>query len=398
MTTNRPVPTRTPPVRSTSQRPPDRRKKPTSGNRTLIITGIVGIGVLAIAFAGALLLIVIVLNGAGRIPDGVTVGGAALGRLSLDEARRALVELGNRPLEITDGAQTTTASLQSLGIQLDVDYTLAAARASQANASLTPWYTVNLETAQQGLVALAENAYVEATSERTGRAVDIPVVLDRLRVDINTEIADGKLDLSVIELPQLAASTVTPVNYSGPRTTHIVRSGEELGLIARLYGVDLDAIVSLNGLSDPDLIFTGQELIIPAAGVYEPTAADAPVPPTNTGRALVVSISQQRLFAYENGQLVHSHLVSTGLPETPTLLGDYAVYVKYAATDMSGPGYYLPQVPWTMYYYQGYGIHGTYWHNNFGRPMSHGCVNLPTDQAQWFFNFASVGTPVRVVA
>lgn len=398
MTTNRPIPTRTPPVRSTSQRPPDRRKKPTSGNRTLIITGIVGIGVLAIAFAGALLLIVIVLNGAGRIPDGVTVGGAALGRLSLDEARRALVELGNRPLEITDGAQTTTASLQSLGIQLDVDYTLAAARASQANASLKPWYTVNLETAQQGLVALAENAYVEATSERPGRAVDIPVVLDRLRVDINTEIADGTLDLSVIELPQLSASTVTPVNYSGPRTTHIVRSGEELGLIARLYGVDLDAIVSLNGLSDPDLIFTGQELIIPAAGVYEPTAADAPAPPTNTGRALVVSISQQRLFAYENGQLVHSHLVSTGLPETPTLLGDYAVYVKYAATDMSGPGYYLPQVPWTMYYYQGYGIHGTYWHNNFGRPMSHGCVNLPTDQAQWFFNFASVGTPVRVVA
>jgi lipoprotein-anchoring transpeptidase ErfK/SrfK len=72
--------------------------------------------------------------------------------------------------------------------------------------------------------------------------------------------------------------------------------------------------------------------------------------------------------------------------------------VKYRATDMRGPDYYLPQVPWTMYFYQGYGIHGTYWHNNFGRRMSHGCVNLPIDQAEWFFNFASVGTPVRVVA
>jgi lipoprotein-anchoring transpeptidase ErfK/SrfK len=51
-----------------------------------------------------------------------------------------------------------------------------------------------------------------------------------------------------------------------------------------------------------------------------------------------------------------------------------------------------------MYFYQGYAIHGTYWHNAFGRQMSHGCVNLPVDESQWFFNFASVGTPVRVVS
>jgi len=95
--------------------------------------------------------------------------------------------------------------------------------------------------------------------------------------------------------------------------------------------------------------------------------------------------------------LVRSHLVSTGLPDTPTVLGDYKVYVKHVATDMRGPDYYLPQVPYTMYFYQGYGIHGTYWHNSFGRPMSHGCVNLPTSEAQWFFNWAEVGTPVRVI-
>ena len=64
---------------------------------------------------------------------------------------------------------------------------------------------------------------------------------------------------------------------------------------------------------------------------------------------------------------------------------------------MSGPDYFLPAVPFTMYFYQGYGIHGTYWHNAFGRPMSHGCVNLPTPEAEWFFNWADVGTPVRVI-
>jgi lipoprotein-anchoring transpeptidase ErfK/SrfK len=77
--------------------------------------------------------------------------------------------------------------------------------------------------------------------------------------------------------------------------------------------------------------------------------------------------------------------------------GDYNIYVKYRTDDMSGPDYFLPDVPYTMYFYQGYGIHGTYWHNSFGRPMSHGCVNLPIDEAAWFFNWANEGTPVRVI-
>ena len=51
---------------------------------------------------------------------------------------------------------------------------------------------------------------------------------------------------------------------------------------------------------------------------------------------------------------------------------------------MSGPGYYLPGVPYVMYFYQGYGLHGTYWHDNFGQPMSHGCVNLPTRKPNGF--------------
>jgi lipoprotein-anchoring transpeptidase ErfK/SrfK len=63
---------------------------------------------------------------------------------------------------------------------------------------------------------------------------------------------------------------------------------------------------------------------------------------------------------------------------------------------MSGPGYYLPDVPYIMYFYKGYGLHGTYWHNNFGTPMSHGCVNLTIPDAAWLYNFSSVGTVVNV--
>lgn len=115
-----------------------------------------------------------------------------------------------------------------------------------------------------------------------------------------------------------------------------------------------------------------------------------------SGRWIDVDLTNQMLYAYDGDTLVASFLVSTGVAAHPTVTGQYHIYVKYVATDMSGPGYYLPDVPYTMYFYQGYGIHGTYWHNNFGHPMSHGCVNMRTADAEWMFNWASVGTLVNI--
>jgi lipoprotein-anchoring transpeptidase ErfK/SrfK len=102
------------------------------------------------------------------------------------------------------------------------------------------------------------------------------------------------------------------------------------------------------------------------------------------------------LYAYEGDTIVASFLVSTGVPQFPTVTGRYRIYIKLLYTLMAGDGYYLPDVPYTMYFYKGYGIHGTYWHNNFGQPMSHGCVNMYTPDAAWMFNWASVGTLVNV--
>ena len=113
-------------------------------------------------------------------------------------------------------------------------------------------------------------------------------------------------------------------------------------------------------------------------------------------RWIDVDLSDQLTYAYEGNQMVRSFLVSTGTWQYPTVTGQYRVYVKYRAADMSGPGYYLPDVPYVMYFYKGYGLHGTYWHNNFGTPMSHGCVNLSPDDAGWLFDFASIGTIVNV--
>ena len=102
------------------------------------------------------------------------------------------------------------------------------------------------------------------------------------------------------------------------------------------------------------------------------------------------------VYAYDGSTLVNSFLVSTGTWQYPTVTGQYHIYVKYRYTDMSGPGYYLPNVPFTMYFYQGYALHGTYWHHNFGHPMSHGCVNLSIPDAEWVYNFGSIGTLVNV--
>lgn len=150
----------------------------------------------------------------------------------------------------------------------------------------------------------------------------------------------------------------------------------------------------------PSLTFTPR----PTNTLRPPTNTPAPLPtlPTVFGggadgeRWIDVNLSKQQVIAYQGTSALASFIVSTGTWQHPTVTGKYNIYVKYVAADMSGPGYYLPKVPYIMYFYQGYGLHGTYWHNNFGTPMSHGCVNLRTTDAGWLFNFASVGTLVNV--
>ena len=113
-------------------------------------------------------------------------------------------------------------------------------------------------------------------------------------------------------------------------------------------------------------------------------------------RWIDVNLSEQRVYAYEGDTLVNSLLASTGLTNTPTVTGSFNIWIKVPIQDMFGPGYYLPDVPYVMYFYEDYGLHGTYWHNNFGAPMSRGCVNLTINDAAWLFDWASVGTVVNV--
>ena len=114
-----------------------------------------------------------------------------------------------------------------------------------------------------------------------------------------------------------------------------------------------------------------------------------------------IDLSDQRLNMKEGDTTVGSFLISSG-KWAPTPQGEWRVWTKLRYTRMTGGSkalgtyYNLPNVPYVMYYYQGYGIHGAYWHNNFGHPMSHGCVNMKPEEAGIVFNWADIGTKVVV--
>lgn len=111
-----------------------------------------------------------------------------------------------------------------------------------------------------------------------------------------------------------------------------------------------------------------------------------------------IDLSNQKLRAHESKRVIYEFPVSTGLwGRTPA--GDFRIWIKLRYTKMSGGSqalgtyYYLPNVPYTMYFYKAFGIHGTYWHNNFGQPMSHGCVNMRTPDAEKIFYWSDPQIP-----
>lgn len=130
-----------------------------------------------------------------------------------------------------------------------------------------------------------------------------------------------------------------------------------------------------------------------------PTPADGA--PNEAGKWMEVDLTNQMFRAWNGDTLVYEAVVSTGRPAEPTVTGTFQTWTHLRYDDMSGVtsdqgAYDLEDVPYVMYFHEGYGLHGTYWHNNFGWPMSAGCVNMTIADAQWVYNWASVGTTVWV--
>lgn len=144
-----------------------------------------------------------------------------------------------------------------------------------------------------------------------------------------------------------------------------------------------------------------RRIVVPDSEIaYAPPVDQAVLGESTSGKRIEVDLTNQRLYAYDGDQKVYDFLVSTGKwGRTPT--GTFWIWTKLRYTRMQGGSkalgtyYNLPNVPYTMFFYndkvpkwRGYGIHGTYWHSNFGHPMSHGCINMKTEEVALIYAWA----------
>ncbi len=137
------------------------------------------------------------------------------------------------------------------------------------------------------------------------------------------------------------------------------------------------------------------------------------------GKVIVVSLSRQRLYAYQRGHRIFGTAVTTGEPALPTPLGKYHVFAKYSPKIFHSPysrrsRYWYPptHINYALEWRRGgYYLHDSWWHTVYGRgtnrwhhdpvygwqPGSHGCVSMPLRAARWLYHWAPVGTAVRIV-
>jgi lipoprotein-anchoring transpeptidase ErfK/SrfK len=137
-------------------------------------------------------------------------------------------------------------------------------------------------------------------------------------------------------------------------------------------------------------------------------------------KKIQVQLEEQIMIAYEYGNPVFASPISSGgiyrAGTYTTPKGAFITYYKrpsrhMAAGDLAASGFDLPGVPWVQYITEsGISFHGTFWHNDFGRPRSHGCINLSTQSAKWLYRWTSpqvaldkelsiggIGTDVEIV-
>jgi vancomycin resistance protein YoaR len=199
-----------------------------------------------------------------------------------------------------------------------------------------------------------------------------------------------KIQAYLVELGKEVNASPTPrIEKSAAQKTLVIEEGSD-GVALNIPDMTRRIVQSL-------LESSNREIALAMETVERPRLIqENPEPPMKEGKVIAIDLTTQTIYGYENGDLLYFARTSTGRPPYYTNPGQWKIYYKTRRQTMSGPGYSLPNVQWTMFYDRGYGIHGTYWHNNFGTPMSHGCTNLTNEDAKWFWEWAPVGTAVHV--
>jgi LysM repeat protein len=220
---------------------------------------------------------------------------------------------------------------------------------------------------------------------------------DLLRLNDLTDTGDiyvgQRLRVTARVLPLPAGQEPQP---QVAETIYVVGEGETLYDIARQHNTTPQMLMTANGLPNVNFVWPGQRLRIPGEEPVAQNLLIAAGAPADGKRWIEVNLSKQTLTAWQGDVAVMHTSISSGRDIFPTVTGRYTIQRKYEKQRMTGVDYDLPNVPWVMYFYSGYAIHGAYWHNKFGTPTSHGCVNMRIDEAEMIYHWADIGTEVYV--
>ncbi len=213
----------------------------------------------------------------------------------------------------------------------------------------------------------------------------------------NTLFAGLFIAMMITLLPSAVANASSgPDEDAVTYKVYVVKAGDTLGIISRKFNVPIATILKINKLKKAKRIYVGQKLKIPVPKKKSAPNETSNFKGPNAPKWIEVDLSRQRLFAHENGQVVFTTLISSGIAGHRTPIGTFRTWSKVRRQTMSGPGYSLPNVQWVMYFAGENAIHGAYWHHNFGHPMSHGCINATNKAARWLYNWAPLHTIVVV--
>lgn len=207
--------------------------------------------------------------------------------------------------------------------------------------------------------------------------------------ELHIDVDRSAIQATVDTLPGLV--NVAPVNA----TTITNSAGTALS--------DLTAGVAGRALGDVSSTASDfAEQLATGNGIYQLPVEEVPFAVTNVVRKIDVNLSTQTISLTENGAVIDSWRVSSGVSGYETKPGNFTINWKLTSQNMGNqdttkaPGYYQPNVKWVMYFNGDQALHGVYWHSAWGSTRSHGCVGMPEWRAQQVFNWAPEGVEISV--
>ncbi|WP_169580869.1 L,D-transpeptidase family protein [Microbacterium thalassium] len=323
--------------------------------------------------------------------------------------RDAAPQLYTDPVDATLAFDAETTSYVATPAEEGTGVDLDAVRAALQDAFEAGRTRVEVEATAAPVQADTPTYVAEATAERLNTMLDTAgfYVGEERTVPVSRAVAASWLTVTpsdngtfAITADEAAIAELVPtlakaVNREPVSARVVTDSGGEVlreltpGVTGRVLG------------DTGDVASEFAALLATGSGRYELPVKETPFATAAVERRVEVDLGTQTLFMFENDKVMRSFPISSGLSETPTQQGHFRVFAFVPIQDMGcfpGAPYCTADIPWVAYFNGDQAFHGAYWHNNFGNPMSHGCVNMPISTAKALYDWLEVGTEVWIHA